>query len=170
MCNCVITSAFEFSRSLIDGCQEGRLIACLRGFLTAMGRHSITRLADCTNFRAEFQRKTWKTTAVSKNKQTKIETFIEICTGKDIKIRKRKTFRLFEQKAYSSKTCPVALPFCLELYQKRFYASKTPWLTRLCSWDNLVLTPWKHATKSLHRSQMRRRLTVVFGRATVDLN
>ena len=64
----------------------------------------------------------------------------------------------------------VALPFCLELYQKRFYASKTPWLTRLCSWDNLVLTPWKHATKSLHRSQMRRRLTVVFGRATVDLN
>ena len=49
------------------------------------------RLADCTNFRAEFQRKTRETTAVSKNKQTKIETFIEICTGKDIKIRKRKT-------------------------------------------------------------------------------
>ena len=69
------------------------------------------RLGGRANFRAKFYRKTLKTTAVSKNKQTKIETFIEICTGKDIKIGKRKTRDFFEQKVYSSKTCPVELPF-----------------------------------------------------------
>ena len=126
MCNYVITSAFEFSSSLIDGCMEGKFIACLRGSLTATRRYSIMRLGGRTNFRAKFYKKTLKTTAVSKNKQTKIETFIEICTGKDIKIGKRKTRDFSNKKFYSSKTCPVELPFFFSFNKKGFTLLKHP--------------------------------------------
>ena len=118
MCNCVITSAFEFSSSLIDGCMEGKFNACLRGSLTATRRYSIMRLGGRANFRAKFYRKTLKTTAVSKNKQTKIETFIEICTGKDIKIGKRKTRDFSNKKFIQVRRVLLSYRFFLALTKK----------------------------------------------------
>ena len=62
------------------------------------------RLGGRANFPAKFYRKTLETTAVSKNKQAKIETFIEICTGKDIKVGKRK-IRDFSNTKFIQVTC-----------------------------------------------------------------
>ena len=76
------------------------------------------RLGGRTNFRAKFYKKTLKTTAVSKNKQTKIETFIEICTGKDIKIGKRKTRDFSNKKFIQVRRVLLSYRFFLALTKK----------------------------------------------------